>query len=168
MILREFRDTDAERIATLLNNKKIWNNLRDYIPHPYSMDDAREFISLCQSENPQKTFIIDDEGSAIGVIGLVLQKDVYRKSAELGYWLGEPFWNNGYSTQAVRNIVAYGFNTLDLVRIYAGVFEHNKASRRVLEKAGFVLEGILRRSIIKNDKILDEHLYAILNKKFNQ
>ncbi len=165
MKIRSFKNTDAEQIAKLLNNKKIWDNLRDYIPSPYLIDDAREFITLCQSEKPQNTFVIDIEGLAVGVISLTVQSDIYRKSAELGYWLGEPFWNNGYVTQAIEKIIDYGFNKLDLIRIYAGVFEHNKASQRVLEKTGFEFECVFKKSIIKNDIILDEYRYSIIKEE---
>lgn len=166
MRLRKFKESDAEQIAMLLNNTKIWNNLRDFIPFPYLLKDAKEFIEFCQSEDPQKTFLIDDNDLAIGVIGLIPQNDIYRKSAEIGYWLGEPYWSKGFITKAINLIVDYGFNELNLVRIYAGVFEHNNASKRVLEKSGFKYECIFEKSIIKNNKILDEYRYSIINKKY--
>jgi RimJ/RimL family protein N-acetyltransferase len=96
------------------------------------------------------------------MIGLHPQKDVYRLSAELGYWIGEPFWGNGIATKAVELILKYGFETLNLNRIYAGVFEHNIASMRVLEKCDFVKEGIAKQAVIKNNKVIDEHKFAII------
>ena len=167
MKLREFKNTDAEQIAKLLNNKKIWDNLKDFIPHPYSTDDAKDFITFCQSEKPQKTFIIDEDGLVVGVIGLIVEDDIYRKNAEIGFWLGEPFWNKGYITKAIKKIIDYGFNELDLVRIYACVFENNKASQRVLEKTGFTFDCIFKKAIIKNENILDEYRYSIINQKIN-
>ena len=162
MELRAFKTSDAEPIATLLNNKKIWDNLRDFIPHPYAVEDALTFIGFCQNEAPQKTFIIEDQGQVVGVIGLIVQQDIYRKSAEIGYWIGEPYWNQGYATKAVKAMVKYGFETLDLVRIYAEVFEPNKASQGVLQKAGFRLDATLEKAIIKNNKLLNACHFSIL------
>lgn len=166
MVLRKFKASDAAQIAKLLNNKKIWNNLRDVVPHPYQLEDARSFIKQCNLENPQKTFIIDNDGLAIGVIGLTIQDDIYRRNAEIGYWLGEPYWSKGYITKAIKLIVEYGFKELNLIRIFAGVFEHNKASQRVLEKTGFRLECISKKAVIKNNEIIDEYKYVIINEKF--
>lgn len=159
--LREFSPADRRQLAKLANNRKIFDNVRDFFPHPYSEQNAEEFIGVCMNENPQVTFAIRFQNEFAGVIGLVLQSDVYRKSAELGYWLGEPFWNKGIASQAVNLVVSYGFYSLELVRIYTGVFDFNKASQRVLEKCGFTLEGIFKKSIIKNGQIGDECRYAI-------
>jgi ribosomal-protein-alanine N-acetyltransferase len=127
--LRAFRDSDSKRLAELCNNKRIWDNLRDYIPFPYTENNANDFIKYCQRENPQFTFAIEYNGEFVGTIGLVRQTDVYKLSAEIGYWIGEPYWGMGIATKAVRLITEYGFSTLGLVRIYAGVFDFNKASQ---------------------------------------
>jgi len=164
MRLREFRKSDIKLLAGLCNNKKIWDNLRDYIPHPYTEKDAEEFIGFCKNENPQLTFAIEVEGEFAGSIGLVRQKDVYRLSAEIGYWLGEPYWGKGIMTEAVWQLTEYGFSRLGLVRIYTGVFDFNRASQRVLEKAGFKLECISEKALIKNDRICDEYKYALINR----
>ncbi|MEI6274505.1 MAG: GNAT family protein [Prolixibacteraceae bacterium] len=161
--LRSFTVDDQIRLAELCNNIHIWNNVRDYFPHPYTEKDAGEFISMCGKENSPTTFAIVCKGELAGCIGLVLQTDVYRMSAEIGYWIGEPYWGLGIATQAVELLTDYGFNQLGLVRIYSGVFDFNAASRRVLEKAGFKLEGVFEKSVIKNGKILDEFRYAKLN-----
>ena len=166
--LRPFTDSDSKRLAELCNNKKIWNNLRDYIPFPYTDINAIDFIKYCQTENPQLTFAIEINGEFAGSIGLVRQPDVYKLTAEIGYWLGEPFWGMGIATKAVRLIVEYGFNNLGLVRIYTGVFDFNKASQRVLEKSGFKLECIFEKSVFKNDKICDEYRYGLINKNGTQ
>lgn len=166
--LRPFTDSDSKRLAELCNNKKIWNNLRDYIPFPYTETNAIDFIKYCQTENPQLTFAIEINGEFAGSIGLVRQPDVYKLTAEIGYWLGEPFWGMGIATKAVRLIVEYGFNNLGLVRIYTGVFDFNKASQRVLEKSGFKLECIFEKSVFKNDKICDEYRYGLINKNGTQ
>ena len=166
MQLRKFQESDADQMAELLNNRNILDNLRDMIPYPYDAKDALEFIESCQQEAPQITFVIDIDGLPIGVIGLVLQEDIYKKSAEIGYWLGEPYWNHGYMTKAIGLMVDYGFNKLDLTRIFAGVFEYNKASRKVLEKAGFKFEGVFEKAVIKNGKLVDEYRYAVINPRY--
>ena len=151
--------------AELANNKKIWDNLRDYIPFPYKESDAEFFIDLTNKEDPKQTFGIEYKGKLSGVIGLVIQKDVYKKSAEIGYWIGEAFWGNGIATKVVELITEYGFDKLDLNRIYTGVFEYNLASMKVLEKNGYEKEGIFKNAILKNEKICDEHRFFKLNEK---
>jgi [ribosomal protein S5]-alanine N-acetyltransferase len=158
--LRVLQNTDAPILAQLANNKKIWDNLRDYIPYPYTQNDAEWFIGQCLQESPPLTFAIEYKGALCGVIGLVSQKDVYRKSAEIGYWIGEPFWNKGIATIAVKLISEYGFNELNLVRIFTAVFEYNPASMKVLEKNGYVREGVFKKSVIKNGELWNEHRYA--------
>jgi len=148
----------------LANNKNIWDNLRDYIPYPYTVSDAKFFINLTKKQDPQQSFGIDFKNELCGVISLVLQKDVYRKSAEIGYWIGEPYWGKGIATKAVALITQYGFESLHLIRIYTGVFMHNTASMHVLEKNGYCKEGIFKNAVVKNDIVLDEHRYFIVNK----
>ncbi len=163
--IRNLKLSDKAELAKLANNKNVWDNLRDYIPYPYMESDAEFFIGLTNKENPKQTFGIEYKGKLSGVIGLVVQKDVYQKSAEIGYWIGEPFWGNGIATRAVELITKYGFDTLHLNRIYTGVFEYNIASMRVLEKNGFKKEGIFKNAIIKNNKVCDEHRFYKLNEK---
>jgi RimJ/RimL family protein N-acetyltransferase len=161
--LRVLKDTDKARIAELCNNKKVWDNLRDFMPNPYTVTDAENFIRLCKKEDPPTTFAIEYNGEFVGVIGLVVQSDIYRLTAEIGYWLGEPYWGKGIATHAVNLITEYGFDELRLVRIHTGVFDFNIASQKVLEKAGFKLEGVFEKSVVKNEKILNEFRYAKLN-----
>jgi RimJ/RimL family protein N-acetyltransferase len=137
------------------------------IPYPYTEKDAEFFIGLCRNEKPAVTFAIDYNGDLSGCIGLVTQHDIYRLSAELGYWIGEPYWGKGIATSAVNQIVEYGFTEIGLIRIYSGIFDFNKASQKVLEKAGFHPEGIFRKSVIKNDIILDEYRFAKLKDFLN-
>ena len=160
--LRGFSSLDGKLLATLCNNKNIWDNVRDLLPNPYSEQDAIEFIARCQKENPPGTFAIEYKGQLAGCVGLGLQNDVYKLTAEIGYWIGEPYWGLGIATKAVGLLTDYGFNQLGLVRIYSGVFDFNKASQRVLEKSGFKLEGIFEKSFIKNGKIGDEYRYTKL------
>ncbi len=160
--LRPLRYADKERLAKLANNKKIWNNLRDMFPYPYTLEDAVKFLDSVKQQDPQLTFAIEYEFSFAGVIGLVLQSDVYCKSAEIGYWIGEPFWGKGITTLAVKLAARYAFETLHLHRLFAGIFEGNEASKRVLEKCGFELEGICRKAVFKNNQILDEYRYGLV------
>ncbi|EZH73272.1 GCN5 family acetyltransferase [Aquimarina atlantica] len=163
--IRQLVASDKSQLAKLANNHNISNNLRDYFPNPYNEEDAKSFIKMTIQQDPIVSFGIEFKGELCGVISLMLQDDMYRKSAEIGYWLGEPYWGKGITTKAVDQITKYGFEKLNLIRIYAGVIEYNTASMSVLEKSGFKKEGIFRKAIVKNDKIWDEHRYYILNKK---
>ncbi|MBN1927805.1 MAG: GNAT family N-acetyltransferase, partial [Prolixibacteraceae bacterium] len=147
--IRPFRKSDAPRLAELANNKKIFDNLRDGFPHPYTLADAEKFIEIFQDQKPVQVFAIEYEGEYAGNIGLHVGEDVYRKSAEIGYFLGEPYWNKGIMTKAVKLIVEYGFKHLDIVRIYTGVFDYNHASQKVLEKCGFTKEAVFKKAIYK-------------------
>ncbi len=157
--IRPLKSSDKSELAKLANNKKIWDNLRDKIPFPYTEKDAEFFINLTQQETPQQNFAIAYKGKICGVIGLTIQKDVYRKSAEIGYFIGEPYWGKGIATKAVALITEYGFKELDLNRIYTGVFEYNIASMKVLEKNGFKKEGVFKNAVVKNNIVCDEHRF---------
>ena len=159
--LREWRPGDEPAIIKYANNYKIWRNLDDIFPHPYTLEDARHWIKHC-SESQDIQFAITDEREAIGGIGLELQPDIHRLSARVGYWLGEPFWGRGISSAALGALVRYAFNSTSLVRIYTIVFEWNPASCRVLEKNGFQREAVMRRSVLKDGKLIDCFLYALL------
>ena len=157
--LRDLEITDTEKLTELADNKSIWDNVRDYLPHPYKLSDAEFFINSVKKENPRQNFGIEYEGELCGVIGLIVQNDVYKKSAELGYWIGEYYWGKGIATKAVELITKYGFEKLQIIRIYSSVFENNIASMKVLEKNGFLREGIFKKAVIKNEIIMDEHRY---------
>ena len=161
ILLRPLLDDDQISLANLANNKKIWDNVRDFLPSPYTNKDAETFINITKQEDIPMTFAIAFHEKFSGVIGLVRQSDVYRNTAEIGYWIGEPFWNKGIATTAVNLITDYGLNTLDLIRIHTGVFEYNIGSMRVLEKNGYIKDGIFKKSIMKNGQIWDEHRFSI-------
>ncbi|MGB5500231.1 MAG: GNAT family protein [Maribacter sp.] len=163
--LRPLKAADKFQLAQLANNKKIYDNVRDHFPYPYNEDDAKAFINTTIEEDPKQNFGIEYEGNICGAIGLILQKDVYRKSAEMGYWIGEPYWGKGFATKAIELITEYGFDNLNLLRIYAGVFDFNIASMKVLEKNGFKKEGISRDAVLKNGRIRNEHRYYKLKKE---
>ena len=160
--VRSFRREDAASLAKYANNRKVWLNLRDRFPHPYSGRDAEVWIHLALNQTPETNFAIGSDREVIGGIGLQLQEDVHRRSAEIGYWLGEPFWGRGIATEALRAVTEYAFANFDLIRLYAGVLAWNPASCRVLEKAGYTCEARLRSNVTKDAKTVDEWLYAIV------
>jgi len=160
--VRSWRMGDADALARHGNNKKIWLNLRDAFPHPYTPQAARDFIKSLRHRVPETTFAISVNGEAAGSVGFVLRQDVERVSAEIGYWLAEPFWGRGIATEALTALTDYAIATHKLTRIYALPFASNSASCRVLEKAGYVLEARLHRSAIKNGVITDQLQYAFV------
>lgn len=162
--LRAFVEEDASALVPLCNNKNIWKNVRDALPHPYTLKDARAFIKIAISKNPREIFAITCNDHLAGCIGIHPQDDVYRLTAEIGYWIGEPYWGQGIATRAVKLITGYGFETFGLVKIFAGCFEFNSASQSVLLNAGFSREAVLRKAVYKNNKIWDEIRYAIFKK----
>ena len=166
-IVREFTPKDAPSLARFANNRKIWACLRDRFPHPYSEKDAAEFIGMVSGQPPSTSFAIEIDGKAVGAVGIIPQdpNDVYRYSAELGYWLGEPYWGKGLMTEIVRLFVKEAFQRFNFWRIYAGVYHNNPASMRVLEKAGFTREGVLRKAAFKDGNILDEVRFSLLKEE---
>lgn len=160
LTLRSPEFTDKHKIAEFCT-KKVWDNLRDFMPNPYTLYDAETFIRISRGEDPVCTFSIDYKGEFVGVISLVPQGDVYRLNAEIGYWIGEAYWGKGIISKAIPMIVNYGFTQLSLQRVYAHVFEFNKASQKALLKSGFQLDYIAKKAIIKNGIIIDEHRYSI-------
>lgn len=160
--LRYWTPQDAPRLAQIANNHKIWLNLKDRFPHPYTDEAARFWVSAGAFEPHQHNFAIEEGGEVIGGIGLHGHDDVYRKVASVGYWLAEGHWGKGFAVEAVKGITAWGFETLGLQRIQAGVYEWNPPSGRVLEKAGYHLEAKLKRSAFKDGKVIDQFLYVCL------
>ena len=164
--LRKLLKADNYVLTQLANNKKVANNLRDFFPHPYTLKDADFFIELTQNENSQSTFAITIDKELCGVISIDLKNDVYKKNGEIGYWLGESYWGKGIATKAVQLIINYGFNKLNLERIFAGVFSFNKPSMKVLENNNFTKEAIFKNIISKEEKLFDEHQYSIIKNDF--
>jgi [ribosomal protein S5]-alanine N-acetyltransferase len=161
-IVRSWRPADADSLALYANNRRIWINLRDAFPHPYTIHDAREFIRAIRSRSPETTFAIAVDDEAVGSIGFVLHRDVERVSAEIGYWLAEPFWGRGITAEALAAVTQFAIRQHGLRRIYAVPFAWNAPSCRVLEKAGYVLEARLRNSAIKDGKLTDQMQYAFI------
>ncbi len=160
--VRSWRTGDVDSIARHADNRKIWVNLRDAFPHPYEKRHARDFIRTMMNREPETNFPIVVDGEAVGGIGYVLHPDVERVSAEIGYWLGEPFWGRGIVTDALKAVTRHAIRTHGLTRVFAVPFAWNAASCRVLEKAGFVLEARLRNSAIKDGKLTDQFQYAFV------
>jgi len=159
-MIRDWKKSDAEAISHYADNPNVAIRLRDRFPCPYTIYDAEGFLAAVSRQDPRTAFAIATRHEAIGGIGLDLGSDVYRFTAELGYWLGEPFWGKGIMTEAVSRFTTWAFEQLKLYRIYANVFATNTASARVLEKAGFEFEGCLRAGVFKDGQILDQLLFA--------
>ncbi|AUD07485.1 GNAT family N-acetyltransferase [Spirosoma pollinicola] len=161
-IIRSFQQSDERTIAQHANNKEIWLNLRDHFPHPYTQADAQQWLESIVGAIPEITFAISVDGKAVGAIGLVLQEDIERCSAEVGYWLGQAYWGRGILTAALKTFTRYAADEFKLTRLYAVPFLRNTASMKVLEKAGYQREGIMRRSAIKDGQVIDQALYAYI------
>ncbi|MCX6208618.1 MAG: GNAT family protein [Bacteroidetes bacterium] len=160
-ILRTWQETDASSLAKYANNYNIAKNLTNQFPHPYTIENAKQFIAMAMSKTPNHIFCIDINSEAIGGIGVHPQQDVQCKNAELGYWLAEPFWNNGIISKAIPKVIDYGFKTFNINRIFARPYGTNVASQKVLEKCGFILEARFEKTFYKNDEYQDELIYAI-------
>lgn len=158
--VRNWQLNDAESLAKHANNRKVWLCLRDAFPHPYTIEDANQFLQGLVAGLPRINFCIEIDDAAVGGIGLRPGEDVHRHTAEFGYWLGEEFWGHGVMSEVVPAFVDYCFKEFCLKRIFAMPHSNNHASVRVLEKAGFVLEGRLRNNVIKDGKTLDSLLFA--------
>ena len=158
--LRPWVIEDVVTLTACFNNINIWNNLRDYIPHPYTIEEAGDFIAIQSELFPTQNFAILNEDQIVGGIGISLQADIYKMNVELGYWVAEPFWGTGIGTIAVGLLTQYVFDSFAINRIVAEVFEHNKASMRVLEKNGFHLEAVRRKGILKNDLLMDDYVWV--------
>lgn len=161
-IVRSWEASDVASLVEHANNRRIWENLRDRFPHPYTRRDAQAFVRYARASQPETSFALEVDGAAVGGIGFALQPDVERVSSEIGYWVGEAYWGRGICTEALRAVTAYAIERHGLTRVFALPFAHNAASRRVLEKAGFVVEGHLHRSAIKDGRVVDQVLYAFV------
>ncbi|MBS1745588.1 MAG: GNAT family N-acetyltransferase [Bacteroidetes bacterium] len=158
--LRPWKKEDAAQLALIANNKKIWNNVRDSLPHPYTLKDAQNWIAHCKTQKPVMNFAVIYQSALTGSIGCVAKDDIYKKNMELGYFIGEAFWNNGIATEAVRILLNYIEKQFDVVRVYAEVYAHNKASMQVLRNNGFYLETIRRKNVFKNKELMDEYVWV--------
>lgn len=163
-IIREWNIEDADALCQLLNNKNILDNLRDGIPYPYTKKDAEEFITAMLAADKTKTFAfaITADNKVVGSVGVFRCDNIHFRTAELGYYIGEAYWGKGIGTSAVMQVCRYVFENTDIIRIFAEPFAYNKASCRVLEKAGFQFEGVLRNNAVKNGRVLDMRMYSLV------
>ncbi len=162
--LRKWKMEDAPYLAEALNNKNIQDNLRDGLPYPYTIEDAEEFIKAMLSADQDKSyaFAVVVGGKAVGSIGVFRCENIHSRTAEMGYYIGEPYWGRGIGTSAIKQASTYIFSNTDIIRIFAEPFADNLASCHILEKSGFLLEGILRKNAVKNGKVLDMKMYALV------
>src|ERR1051325_603928 len=146
----------ARQMSAIANDAMVAMNLRDIFPHPYSYDDAVNFINFVLADNVHPSWPIFFHDDFAGMIGLIRQGDVYRHSAEIGYWLGGDFHGKGIATEAIRLVCHHAFNDLGLRRLFASVFEGNYASQKVLLKNGFEIEGIRKNAVMKNGVLIND------------
>ncbi len=166
--LRTWTKRDAESLVRHANDYEVWRTLRDRFPHPYTPRDAREWLSRQTGAFATPDFAIDLDGEAVGGIGLLPGTDIERVSAEVGYWLGRAVWGRGLATRALESMTAYAFRSLGLLRLFALPFDFNTASIRVLEKAGYSREGLLRDAAVKEGRVVSYLLYAITLSDFRR
>lgn len=162
--LKNWDEKYIKDVAKHANNEKIASKLRDVFPYPYTYEDAEWYVKDCilNEGNNNITRAIVINGEAVGSIGVFVMDDVYKKSAEIGYWLGEDYWGKGIMSEAVNIIIKEAFDRFDIVRIHAEIFSNNSGSKRVLEKTGFKFEGRKEKSVYKNGEILDSLVYAYI------
>lgn len=156
---------DADSLAHHANSRRIAERLRDRFPHPYSLEDAKQFLTAvtARDENSKEFVLaIDVGGASVGAIGVTLGTDIERVSGELGYWLGEEYWGRGIVTEAIRRFAPWAMERFNLTRLHADTFHDNPASARVLEKAGFTKESVKRRAAIKFGQVKDLNVYVML------
>ena len=158
--IRSYRAGDAAALVAHADNRNVSRNLRDRFPYPYTPKEADRWLKHVAAQEPETSFAIATAEELIGGIGIELGEDIHRRAGEIGFWLGEPFWGRGIVSSAVVAFTPWAFERFDLLRIWAGVFESNPASARVLEKAGYSFEGRHRAAVVKEGRSLDELIYA--------
>ena len=168
--IRPWQKEDAADLSAALNNPKVLENLRDGLPYPYTEADALDYITAMLSADPNDTFAfaITVDGKVVGSIGAFRQQNIHSQTAEMGYYVAEPYWGKGVGTEAVRQTCKYVFEHTNILRIFAEPFSFNKGSRRILEKNGFVFEGILRQNAVKNGRVIDMTMYSLLKEEFGK
>jgi [ribosomal protein S5]-alanine N-acetyltransferase len=160
--LRPLTSDDKPVFTSLINDRSIWLQLTDGVAHPYTMAHADQFFARINVQPPYVMAITAQE-QLVGLVGAHPMSDVERESAEFGYWIGTAFQGQGLATKAVGAMIPYAFGTLKRRRLQARVFEGNEASMRVLAKCGFRHEGLLRKAVIKDGRVLDLHIFGLLS-----
>jgi [ribosomal protein S5]-alanine N-acetyltransferase len=164
--IRDLQPGDVDALVKYANNYAVSKFLRDAFPHPYTKDDAERWIEFVKHDKFNFAFAIANEVELIGGIGAIPNQDVNRFTAEIGYWLAEPFWNKGIISKAVIAFCKYLFTNYNFNHLTASIYQGNDASVRVVQKAGFVLEGVLRKNVFKENKFLDQYIYGLLKEEF--
>ena len=167
-LLRPWYPEDARSLVKHANNLNVARNLRDGFPYPYALQDAKKWLEMVGGNKEDIILAIEVEGEAAGGIGLHGLKDVYRYNGEIGYWLSEQHWGKGIMSEAVGIMVEYAFVHTHWLRLFACIYESNLSSMRVLEKNGFHRESIHRRAVMKEGKLQDEHLFALLKEEWEK
>ena len=166
-LIRDFKIDDINALVTYANDYDVSKFMRDSFPFPYTKDNAEQWVNLVITNKSLLYFAIANEKELIGGIGAVAFDDVHRYTSEVGFWLGKPYWNKGITTNALKVFCNYLFNYYNFNRLTANVFEGNDASRKVLEKVGFILEGRQRKSVFKENKFIDHYIYGLLKEEIN-
>ena len=164
--LRRLRHGDADSLVRHGNNPKVAQNLQDRFPSPYTREDAYRFIEYAQGATLESIFGIEVEGEVNGIGSLLFKEDVFSVSTELGYWLSEAHWGKGMMTEVVKSLTRHAFADLEKERVYANAYDYNPASRRVLEKAGFQLEGKARNAAVKNGRLMDVWTFGCIREEY--
>ena len=160
--LRPFQSSDVPALQRAANNRKIADSLRDSFPYPYTLQQAEEYISALKDRNPQTDFVIEADGAFAGRIAVDLKDDIYRTTAEIGYWIAEPYWGKGIASEAIGQMTAYVKQHFNRPRLFAVCFESNTGSRKALERNGFRLEAIRQKAVIKNGVIMNDCVYVLI------
>ncbi len=163
LALRTFQQSDLDNLVNLANNKEVSRYLTDSFPYPYTQEDAIWWLKEGYSQNNMVNFAITLENEIIGGIGITPNRGWRSHLAEIGYWIGEPYWNKGYTTWALSEMTSYAFTGLKIKKLYAPVFEANIGSMRVLEKCGYYREGVLNLEVFKDGKFHNIHYFAKIN-----
>ncbi len=160
--IRNWQISDAQALAAVANNRNVWNSIRNEFPSPYTVMDALAWIKHANEEKPVANFAIEIGHVVAGNISCMWHKDVYAKTVEVGYFIGENYWGKGIASAAVALMLEAIKKNKEIIRIEAKIFGGNGASARVLEKNNFVLEGIRKNAIFKNGVIADEQVWVYL------
>ena len=158
--IRPWRVEDLPELVRLANNRRIWVELRDSFPHPYTAESGRRWIEFAAGNSSPTHFAIELEGSLVGSVGYIPGRDIERCGAEVGYWVGEPYWGRGIATVAVGTLIDSLRVAAEYTRLFALPFASNVPSRRVLEKSGFRLDAVLECSAIKDGRVVDQCMYS--------
>lgn len=166
--MRPWHPDDAQSLVKHAHNPRVARNLRDGFPYPYTLSDAGRWLDMVGENQSDLILAIEIGDEAAGGIGIHAGKDVYRYNGEIGYWLSEDYWGKGIMSDAVGVLVDHAFTETQWLRIFASIFQNNTPSMRVLEKCGFTREAIHKHTVMKEGKLLDEHLYSLMRKQWKR